>query len=231
MHYQPILTLQSRRIEGYEALVRWERPGMGLLPPDEFIPVAETSELICDVDTWVLHQAARQLQTWNHATGSRNVFMAVNISGRHLNTPRIRDDVAAVLDGYDIEPGQLVLEITETVMVDDGPALETLHELRRRGVVLSLDDFGTGYSTVAQMSRLPVDIVKIDRRYLDTGTASARRLFQLMVHAAHALDLRVVAEGVEHQDQLDLLSTLQVESAQGYLLGPPMTVAELDRLR
>ena len=228
VHYQPIIDLQSDEIEGYEALVRWDRPGVGLVPPDEFIPVAETSELICELDTWVLHRAARQLQAWNRTTGPRKLVMAVNISGRHLNTPRIRDDVAGVLAAYDIEPGQIILEITETVLVE-GPALETLHDLRRQGVALSLDDFGTGYSTLAQMSRLPVDIVKIDRRYLDTGTAASRRLFQLMTQAAHTLGIRVVAEGVEHQDQLDLLRALRIESAQGYLLGPPMTVAEVER--
>jgi diguanylate cyclase (GGDEF)-like protein len=231
VHYQPIIDLRDGEVEGYEALVRWNRPGEGMLPPDEFIPVAEGSDLICDLDTWVLHQAARQLQAWNRDPASRRMLMAVNISGRHLNTPRIRGDVAAVLAAYDIEPGQLVLEITETVLVDDGPGLETLHELRRQGISLSLDDFGTGYSTVAQMSRLPIDTVKIDRRYLDTGTATARRLFELMVRAAHALDLRVVAEGVEHQDQLDLLLELQIESAQGYLLGAPMTSAELEGIR
>ncbi|GAA3650929.1 hypothetical protein GCM10022237_08350 [Nocardioides ginsengisoli] len=231
VHYQPIIDLQAGEVEGYEALVRWDRPGVGLLPPDEFIPVAEGSDLICDLDTWVLHQAARQLQSWNHATGSRRLHLAVNISGHHLNSTRILDDVAAVLDAYDVDPAQLVLEITETVLVEDGPGLDTLHELRRQGIALSLDDFGTGYSTVAQMSRLPVDTVKIDRRYLGTGTASARRLFELMVRAAHALDLRVVAEGVERHDQLDLLMTLQVESAQGYLLGAPLTAAELASIR
>jgi EAL domain-containing protein (putative c-di-GMP-specific phosphodiesterase class I) len=214
-------------IEGFEALVRWDRPGVGLLLPAGFIPAAETSDLICEIDTWVLNQAAEQPAAWNLG-GSRQLTVSVNVSGRHVNTPPIRDDVATALRRNDIDPGQLVLEITETVLVGDDLAVENLGELRRTGVALSLDDFGTGHSSIAQLSRLPVDIVKIDKSYLDTSTRTSREPLRSMVHAAHAFDLPVVAEGVEHPDQLDLLRAIGVESAQGYALGPPMSLVELN---
>jgi len=228
LHYQPVVNVHGGGVECYEALVRWDRPGAGIRPPGEFIPVAEASDLICDVDAWALDEAARQLAAWNRTSGDRGLRMAVNVSGRSINSARVRDAVDAALDSHDVDPGQLVLEITETVLVDDGLPVETLHELRHRGVALSLDDCGTGYSSVAQLSRLPVDIVKLDRDYLDGSTPSARHRLQAMVHASHALGLAVVGEGVEREDQLVLLRELGVEFAQGFLLGRPMTPAELE---
>ena len=227
LHYQPIVNVQAGKLEGYEALARWDRPGVGLLPPGDFIPVAETSDLICDVDTWALNEAAEQLAAWNRAAAAPKLVMAVNISGRHLNTDRIRDDVVAVLSSHDIDPGQLILEITETVLVEDGLALANLHQLRLLGVALSLDDFGTGYSSVDQLSRLPVDIVKIDKSYLDVSTPAARERLALLVETCHTVGVAVIGEGVERRDQLALLEELDVELAQGFLLGRPLPAAEL----
>jgi EAL domain-containing protein (putative c-di-GMP-specific phosphodiesterase class I) len=230
LHYQPIVNVQSGALDGYEALARWDRPGVGLLPPGDFIPVAETSDLICEVDTWVLNEAARQLAAWNQTPTVPKLVMAVNISGRHLNTARIRDDVVAVLSSHDIEPCQLVLEITETVLVDDGLAVENLHQLRHLGVALSLDDFGAGYNSVDQLFRLPVDIVKLARTYLDLGAPSVREQLELVVDTCHTLGLAVIGEGVEHRDQLALLKELDVGSAQGFLFGRPMPPAELGQV-
>jgi EAL domain-containing protein (putative c-di-GMP-specific phosphodiesterase class I) len=221
LHYQPILNLRTGAVDAYEALARWQPPGAALRPPSEFVPVAEQSDLICDLDTWVLDEAARQIAVWNR-TFPVGPVIAVNVSGGHVNRSRIRDDVTTVLHRHAIEPGQLVLEITETVAVDDGQALDNLHELRRLGVVLSLDDFGAGHSSLDQLSRLPLDSVKIDRSFLDTATPSARATLQQMVRTAHSFGLTVVGEGVERTDQLTLLRSLQVESAQGFLIGPPM---------
>lgn len=226
LHYQPIVDVQTAATEGFEALVRWDRPGLGLVPPTEFIPAAEESDLICEVDTWALNEAAEQLAAWDE-TASRDLTIAVNISGRHVNTPRFRDDVAGALLRSGIDPGRLVLEITETVPVEDD-AIENLHALRRLGVSLSLDDFDTGYSSADQLSRLPVDIVKVDRSYLATGTQVLSESFRRMVRTAHDLGLTVVAEGVEHLDQLALLRAEGVRFAQGYALGRPTVPAELD---
>jgi len=228
LHYQPIVNVHSGDVECYEALVRWDRPGAGIRPPGEFIPAAEATDLICDIDAWVIDEAARQLAAWNRTAGDRDLRMAVNVSGRSINSVRVLHAVDAALDSHDVDPGQLVLEITETVLVDDGLPVETLHELRRIGVALSLDDCGTGYSSIAQLSRLPVDIVKIDRGYLDGSTSSARNRLQVMVQASHTLGLAVVGEGVEREDQLVLLRELGVEFGQGFLIGRPMTPAELE---
>lgn len=227
LRYQPIVDVRSGALEGFEALVRWDRPGVGLLSPAAFIPAAEASDLICEIDTWVLNNAAQQLADWSRAAGARDLTIFVNVSGRHVNASRIGADVATALRRSGIDPGRLVLEITEDTPVDDVLARGNLRELRRMGVALALDDLGSGYNTVEQLSRLPVDIVKIDRPYLDVSTATSRELFRSMVGAAHACGLPVVAEGVEHPDQLELLRALGVELAQGFALGRPMTRAEV----
>jgi len=228
LHYQPIVNVSTGNVDGYEALLRWERPGVGILLPADFIPVAESSDLIFDVDRWVLTAATRQLAAWNRETGTRRLRLAVNVSGRHVNSPLIRDDVTNALRDHAVDPRQLVLEITETVLVDDRLAVENLQELRRLGVVLALDDFGTGYSTLTQLSRLPVDFLKVDRSYLDTSTPERWQLLRLTVQVAHAFGLPVVGEGVENQQQLDLLRELGVEYAQGFHLGRPLPVGQLD---
>jgi EAL domain-containing protein (putative c-di-GMP-specific phosphodiesterase class I) len=228
LHYQPIIRVRTGVLEGFEALVRWDRPGVGLLPPAEFVPAAEESDLICEIDTWVLNKATEQAAVWNNAHGSRQLTIAVNVSGRHINTLRIRNDVANALLRSGLDPGLLVVEVTETVLVGDFPAVGNLHELRRTGVKLSLDDFGTGHSTIAQLSRLPVDTVKIDRSYLDVRTKTSRERFRSIVNTIRAFGLPVVAEGVEYINQLELLRETGVESAQGFALGRPMTSAEVD---
>ncbi|WP_454856471.1 EAL domain-containing protein [Promicromonospora soli] len=228
LHYQPIFRVRTGDLEGFEALVRWDRPGVGLLSPAQFIPAAEESDLICELGTWVLNNATEQAAAWERADGSRRLTIAVNVSGRHINEPRIRDDVANALRRSGLDPGLLVVEITETVLVNGALALENLRQLRRTGVALSLDDLGTGHSTIAEFARLPVDIVKIDRTYLDARTTTSRERFRSMVRTVHAYDLPVVAEGVENADQLELLRDLDVEYAQGFALGLPMTSAEVD---
>ncbi len=229
LFYQPIIRVTTGQLEGYEALVRWERPGHGLVPPSEFIPFAERSELICDLDHWVLDRATEQLARWNRTSGARDLLLSVNISGRHVTAPQITDEVRTALEEHGVDPSQLILEITETVLVEDRVAIENLHALRRLGVTLSLDDWGTGYNSIAQLSRLPVDMVKIDRSYLDPTTHHDQTLLRLMVHVAHTFGLTVVGEGVEQDEQLALLAALEVESAQGFLLGRPVPAVEIEQ--
>ncbi len=227
LHYQPIVNLHTSEVDGFEALVRWDRPGIGLLHPAQFLPIAESSDLICDLDAWVLQTAVTQLAAWNEERGDRELQMAVNISGRHISRQRIRHDVAAALGVTGIDPGQLVIEVTETALMDGSAAADNLEVLRGTGVVVSLDDFGTGYQSSTQLLRLPVDLLKIDRQYVDTGSPATRSLLELMVKAAQAFGVRVVAEGVEHQDQLDLVRRLGCEYAQGYYLGMPVPAERL----
>jgi diguanylate cyclase (GGDEF)-like protein len=223
IHYQPVVHLRTARVECYEALVRWDRPGVGVLTPDRFLAIAEASDLVCNLDAWVLRAAVAQLERWNTARGDYALQIAVNISGRHIGQARILDDVATALRGGRVLPPQLVLEVTETALMDGNAAAANLEELRQMGVIVSLDDFGTGYQSSAQLSRLPVDILKIDRRFVDDTSESTRSLLELMVKAAHAFGLRVVAEGVETKDQLELVLSLGCEYAQGYYLGHPVT--------
>ncbi len=227
LHYQPIVDLTTGDVDGYEALVRWERPGVGLVSTSEFIPVAERSDLICELDSWVLNHATRQLSEWNRSTGSSHLTIAVNISGRHIARKRIGNDVITALQAAGIHPRQLVLEITETALIDDSSALVNLQYLRDLGVAISIDA-GTGYNFIGRLESLPVDIMKIDKRFLDRTAPSADKLLRLLVQSAHAFDLPVVAEGVEHQSQLDVLKSIDCDSAQGYLLGRPVDAAQIE---
>lgn len=227
LHYQPIISLQTGQIECYEALVRWARPGGPLLNPSEFLSIAESSDLIHDLDNNVLRSALAQLSLWNEQRGNRTLQVAVNVSGRHISHPRIREDVASALAAAAVDPGQLVVEITETALMDGTAAAANLMALRELGVVISLDDFGTGYQSSAQLSRLPIDKLKIDRQFVIADTDSGRALLELMVKTAHAYGVQVVAEGVETQEQLTRARSLNCEYVQGFYYGRPQPASEL----
>jgi len=227
LHYQPIVHMETGQVECYEALVRWNRPGHGLLQPGEFLPVIETTDLICDLDTWVLRTVVDQLEAWNLERGDYAMQVAVNISGRHISQTRILNDVAGVLRSALVLSPQLVIEVTETAPLDDAVAIANLEALREMGAVISLDDFGTGYQSNAQLSRLPVDIVKIDREFIEASSESEHSLLELMVKAAHAFGIRVVAEGVEWPHQLALVRSLGCEYVQGYYVGRPVPAEDI----
>jgi diguanylate cyclase (GGDEF)-like protein len=228
LHYQPIIDTHSGDVEGYEALVRWERPGTGLLPPDEFLPIAEESDLIGDLDSWVLGRATEQLARWTAAFGPDAPYVSVNLSPRHVARPRVVDDVAAALEQSGADPARLVVETGEGVLSDLAGSVAHLRRIRELGVRVSLDDFGTGFSSLSRLAELPVDIVKIDRRYVDAGAAPAGRLLHLMVQGAHAVGLAAVAQGVEHEVQLATLRSLDCESVQGFHIARPMPAEEAE---
>jgi diguanylate cyclase (GGDEF)-like protein/PAS domain S-box-containing protein len=227
LHYQPIVDTFTSEVVCYEALVRWNRPGIGLVPPGDFLPTAESSDLICNLDVWVLDAALAQLAEWNRQRGDRSLQVSVNLSGRHIVQRRVLDDVAGALAFADVDPGQLVIEVTETVITDGSLATPHLETLRETGVVISLDDFGTGYTSNSQLSRLPVDILKIDRQFLNFDDEQTRSLCELTVKVGHAFGVRVVAEGIEHQEQLDIVRQLGCEYAQGFFIARPAAAAEL----
>jgi diguanylate cyclase (GGDEF)-like protein len=228
LHYQPVLDLSTGRVEGYEALIRWQRPGHGLVPPDDFIPLAEQSTLICDIGCWVLGQATGQLAQWRRDDAAAGgLTMAVNISGRHLASPSIVDDVTTALRASGLPAEALVVEITETVLVDRLSTTARLQELRALGIGISIDDFGTGYTSIGQLQHLHVDTLKIDKSFLSTAGPGTVELVRLMIDAAHAFGLRVVAEGIEDPDQLALLRRLACDSGQGYLFARPRPAGAL----
>ncbi|MBB2903490.1 diguanylate cyclase (GGDEF)-like protein [Kineococcus radiotolerans] len=239
LHYQPVLDLLTGRTASVEALVRWNRPGHGLVPPDAFIPAAERSDLICDLGRWALAAALTQLTQWDAAATAAaagaggpegelaGLGVAVNISGRHLASRYLLDDVAAALATSGIDPVRLTLEITETVLVDVPSALDQLRALRELGVKIAIDDFGTGYTSIGQLPNLPVDILKIDRSFVSSPGAGHADLVRLVISAAHSFDLGVVAEGIEENDQLHRLVADSCDSGQGFLFARPTAPAEL----
>jgi diguanylate cyclase (GGDEF)-like protein len=226
LHYQPVVDLRTGRPRGAEALIRWNRPGHGLVPPADFIPTAEESRLINDIGRWTLREAAAQLARWDAELGRRDLTVAVNISGRHLVSDELVADVRTALDAAGIGAHRLVVEVTETVLVDDLSATRNLTALREMGVRVSIDDFGTGFTSIGQLLSLPVDELKIDRSFVASTDPAQLELVELMARAAHAFGLHVVAEGVEEAVQLDRLAGCAVESAQGFHFAYPQPADE-----
>jgi EAL domain-containing protein (putative c-di-GMP-specific phosphodiesterase class I) len=229
LHYQPVLDIASGRLTALEALARWQRPGIGMVGPDEFIPMAEKSGLIIDIGRWALHAATTQLVAWSTDPTFASIKIAVNLSGRHLAQTNVIDDVKAALATSGLEPGRLIIEITESIAIDNPAAIDHLTQLSKLGVLIALDDFGTGYTSIGQLLHLPVHILKIDRSLVsgtnEHGTPAleeSTRIIDLIVEIAHTLNLGVVAEGVEEQSQLDKLASAACESAQGYLFSRPI---------
>jgi diguanylate cyclase (GGDEF)-like protein len=228
LHYQPVTDLETGRVRSVEALVRWQKPGEGLVPPGVFIPVAESSDLICDLGRWALKTALTQLAEFDAAGGpGSGLKVAVNISGRHLRSPRLVDDVRSALAVSGTAPQRLALEITETVMVEDDAAWARLEELRAIGVQIAIDDFGTGYTSFGQLARVPVDVLKIDRSFVDSDDPRTVELVRLVVGAARSFGLRVVAEGVEQASQVRALQAVGCDTAQGFYFSRPVSADRL----
>ena len=228
--YQPVIDLADGSIRGFEALVRWERPGHGLLPPSEFIPLAEETGLIVPIGEWVMHEACRQLGHWNDEFLDRAPLgISVNVSGRQLNQANLRDLVERTLAVSNIDPMLLTLELTESMLLDDTDwALTQLESAKRLGVKVAIDDFGTGYSALSYLRLFPIDIVKIDRSFItDLGVIAAdTTLVAAVIALSHALGHRVVAEGVETIEHLAALTQLGCDYAQGYYFAKPLSTAE-----
>jgi EAL domain-containing protein (putative c-di-GMP-specific phosphodiesterase class I) len=220
VHYQPIVNLETGRLSGFEALVRWEHPERGLVGPDQFIPLAEETGLVVPIGGWVMEEACRQAAAW-HRQGAP-VSISVNLSPRQLAEPTLPATIRDVLERTGVNPDKVWLEITETALMRDAEsAASSLHALNRLGVHLAVDDFGTGYSSMTYLKRFPVDSLKVDRSFVDgLGRENeATAICTAIVSLAHALGMRAVAEGVETREQLASLRTLGCEFAQGFLFG------------
>ena len=226
--YQPVVSLTDERIIGAEALVRWERPGFGLLSPDAFIPVAEATSLVSAVDCWVLQEACRRGASW-FAAGAT---IAVNLSARTLEQDEVVIVLGQALDRTRISPSQLTLEITETALLSGtGTANRNLGRMRDMGVMLSIDDFGTGYSSLTHLQRTDIDVLKIDRSFVSLMDvdASSATIVSAIIAMGHALGMTLVAEGVERASQAKLLREQGCDAAQGWLYGRPLQAADFDK--
>lgn len=228
LYYQPVVDTHKRMIE-VEALLRWERPGFGLVAPDQFIPIAERTDLIIAIDNWVLATAVRQLQEWSADPALAGLGVAVNVSGRHVVDRSLSGYVEQLLSESGVDPHRLTIEVTETVLLDDlSLAAVELEELQRLGVQVAIDDFGTGYTSLAHLQHLPVDALKIDRTFVATlGSSADTSLIRMIIDLARHLGLRTVSEGVETSEQMDLLARLGTDRVQGFLFARPMPAAAL----
>jgi diguanylate cyclase (GGDEF)-like protein len=231
LHFQPVVDLDDGAVVGVEALVRWHHPTRGLLMPLDFIPLAEETGLIVDVGRWVLATACRQVVAWQRALGSAAPdWISVNLSGRDLLEEELDRGVAAALEESGLDPARLTLEITETVIVQDGGrALAQLERLKELGVRLAIDDFGTGYSSLRYLGRFPVDVLKVAKPFVD-GVLDDRdaALVRTVVSLAESLHLSTVAEGIEHAEQRERLVELGCTLGQGYLFARPLPVETLE---
>ncbi|MEL7493437.1 MAG: bifunctional diguanylate cyclase/phosphodiesterase [Cyanobacteria bacterium J06554_11] len=227
VHYQPIVDLRTSQTVGFEALVRWQHPEQGLLYPNDFLPLAEKMGLSVSIDRWVLRQVCQQLVSWQEI-GLRP-YVSANLSGSHLSQPDLVSYVQWLIDRFQVDPTQLNLEVTESVMIDEPEqAMNTLSQLREKGLRVSLDDFGTGYSSLGYLQQFPVDVLKIDRSFVQYLGQSAATddaavsyqdevIVQSILSLAEGLGLRVVAEGIERNDQLWQLKQMGCHYGQGNL--------------
>ncbi|MEB3101903.1 putative bifunctional diguanylate cyclase/phosphodiesterase [Ferviditalea candida] len=223
LHYQPQVNMQSGRITGIEALIRWNHPEKGLIAPSQFIPLAEETGMIIPIGEWVLKEACRQIQIWKEA-GIDPVPVSVNLSLRQFLQPNIVESVMRELREHDIPPEMLVLEITESVTMNLEKAATLLESFKQNGIKVNLDDFGTGYSSMIHLKRFPLDKLKIDKSFTrdimsDKYDAS---IVSSIISLAHNLGLKVIAEGVENEDQLNFLLTHNCDEIQGYFFSPPL---------
>ncbi len=228
--YQPKINLRTARVEGVEALVRWQHPRLGLIPPDQFILLAEQTGQIKPLTQWVLEEALRQTQLW-HQAGVK-LSIAVNLSARNLQDPRLPDQVAEHLKRWGVPPQYLELEITEgTIMLDPARAMTILKQLNKMGVAISIDDFGTGYSSLGYLKRLPVHAIKIDKSFV-IGMAVDEHdavIVRSTIDLGHNLGLKVIAEGIENREIFDKMTALGCDAAQGYYMSRPVPPKELER--
>jgi EAL domain-containing protein (putative c-di-GMP-specific phosphodiesterase class I) len=235
MYYQPEVELATRKIVGLEALIRWQHPERGLIPPMDFIPLAEESGLILPIGDWGLSEACNQIQKWRREDPEEQAAprVCVNLSARQFAREGLADHVEALLRQSTVMSRQLGLEMTESSLIsDNGTALEVLSSLRRLGVSLLMDDFGTGYSSLQHLHTLPFDVLKIDRSFIArmTGGEQPLQIVRTIVELARVLGMDVVAEGIETQEQYTLLKELGCRFGQGFLFSRPVTAETISQM-
>jgi EAL domain-containing protein (putative c-di-GMP-specific phosphodiesterase class I) len=232
IYYQPIITMNDQRIQGFEALIRWHHPSRGLVMPDDFIGIVEDTSLVGPLAWWVLERACRQIAVWQRLFPMNPpLAMSVNVSGKLFLSDDLAKRLAALLAGIGVDPHTIRLEITERVLMDHGDlVLNTLAELRELGIELHIDDFGTGYSSLSYLNRFRYDTLKIDRSFVQTmcDKVDSSAIVEAIITLGDTLGVKVVAEGVESAEQVTRLRTMNCPSAQGYWFSRPMSREAVD---
>jgi EAL domain-containing protein (putative c-di-GMP-specific phosphodiesterase class I) len=232
LHYQPKIDVRTGIVTGFEALLRWRHPEFGLLSPADYVPVLEESDLITPVGEWVLRTACRQIASWS-ARGIAPRPIAVNLSARQFRMDNLDTLVARIITETGVDPQLLELELTESLLMDNPEqTVITLGNLRRYGVRLAVDDFGTGYSSLAYLKRFPIDALKIDRAFISDATTNPEdaAIALAIINLGHSLGLKVVAEGVETESQLEFLREKGCDEMQGFFFSPAVSADEMDSL-
>src|SRR5204863_5267318 len=230
LYYQPIVSLDNLSLAGFEALIRWNHPHKGIMSPGEFIPVSESTDLIVPLNLMVLENSCRQVGEWTSHPENAGLFVSVNLSGKHFDQPNLVDQIQEILDNTGFDARRLKLEITETAVMENADAaISMLRSIKQLGIQISIDDFGTGYSSLSYLHRFPIDTLKIDRSFvnaIERGTENSE-IVRTIVYLAKALNLNVVAEGIENIRQFHQLNLLGCEYGQGYLFSRPLPAHEI----
>jgi EAL domain-containing protein (putative c-di-GMP-specific phosphodiesterase class I) len=224
VHYQPIVSAQTGRVVSCEALVRWRHPEKGLIPPGEFISVAEETGSILEIGNWVLNRACADAALW-----PSHIRVAVNLSAKQFTlSANLAADIRSALEASGLSPAQLEVEITESTLMSSSNAQSLVAEMRATGIRIALDDFGTGYSSLAYLHRFPIDTVKIDRSFvMNIAERASRAVISSVASLGRALEIEVVVEGIETVDQLDQVLAYDIQLLQGYLFSMPKPVLEI----
>jgi EAL domain-containing protein (putative c-di-GMP-specific phosphodiesterase class I) len=234
-HYQPIVDLKTASLVGFEALIRWNHPQLGLINPGSFISIAEETGLIIPITRLVVESACMDLQHWQEQLQDKiRLSMNVNISSKHFLMPSLLDDIQESLNKTGLPPEQLKLEITETALMEDADeTVRLVHRLKDYGLQLVIDDFGTGYSSLSYLQRLPIDTLKVDRSFvsrIQNEPDGNRNIVEAIISLAHRLNMIVVAEGVETPEQYGILLEMNCQLGQGYLFSKPLAKKVVDEL-
>ncbi len=234
LYYQPIISLDDASLTGFEALVRWNHPQRGLVPPNEFIPISESTGLIIPMTVQILHSACTQVAKWQRDSPSAKPYtIAVNLSGKHFGHPALVEQIKTVISESGIAAGNLKLELTESAVMENAEtAILMLKQIKETGVQISIDDFGTGYSSLSYLHRFPIDLLKVDRSFVSAMEENTENgeIVRTVIALAKALKLKVVAEGIESIHQFHQLRILGCEYGQGYLFSKPLQVSDIERL-
>jgi len=227
LEYQPIVALETGKIAGFEALLRWQHPTLGLIAPPDFITVAEATGAIVPIGEWVLQEGCRQTREWQkQCPQNPPLYVSINLSVKQFTQPDLVEQVAVALHNAGLDPASLKLEITESMLMNADSAIRMLSELNALGTGISIDDFGTGYSSLSYLHRLPIGNLKIDRSFVNSmsGNKESFEIVRTIVTLAHSLNLTIVAEGIETNEQLELLQELKCQYGQGHFFSKALKV-------